>query len=226
MPNPSIQKYYPALNNLITLDSLPEGVDFLKTIVDNVFNNIYYKDFQSSVSNDGSVAFYSLRIVTKDRIDCDLFFGLKFILNRDFDDQGISSFPVTLHYSWPIIAYLKAFDLQNFSFTPREFYEMGLIVFNISEEQVLAHAINTFITVVNPSANPINQFVDDVNAELADVLTSPIAYPTSNNKLQELNIALKEQLGEFGSIAVFLTYILVNSDLQETKEKVRTFFEV
>lgn len=100
-----------------------------------------------------------------------MFFGLKFVLNRDFDNQGISSFPVTLQYNWPIIAYLKAFDLQNFSFTPREFYEMGLIVFNISEEQVLAHAINTLVTVTNPSTNPINQFVDDVNNELIDVLT-------------------------------------------------------
>src|SRR5690606_27704738 len=158
------------------------------------------------------VAFYSLKIVTKDRIESDLFFGLKFILNRDFDDQGISSFPVTVHYSWPVIAYLKMFDLQSFSFTPREFYEMGLIVFNISEEQVLAHTINTLVTPVNPSVNPINQFVDDVNAELADDLTSPIAYPTSENKLQELSIALKEQFGDFGSVAVFLTYLLVNSD--------------
>lgn len=218
-------KYYPSLKNLITLDAIPDSVDFIKSTLTNLFSKIHYKDFQSSVSNDGSVAFYSLRIVTKERLDVDLFFGLKFVLNRDFDNQGISSFPVTLQYNWPIIAYLKAFDLQNFSFTPREFYEMGLIVFNISEEQVLAHAINTFVTVTNPSTNPINQFVDDVNNELIDVLTSSIPYPTSENKLQELSIALKEQLGEFGSIAVFLTYIFVNSDLQETKERVKTFFE-
>lgn len=164
-------KYYPSLKNLITLDAIPDSVDFIKSTLTNLFSKIHYKDFQSSVSNDGSVAFYSLRIVTKERLDVDLFFGLKFVLNRDFDNQGISSFPVTLQYNWPIIAYLKAFDLQNFSFTPREFYEMGLIVFNISEEQVLAHAINTLVTVTNPSTNPINQFVDDVNNELIDVLT-------------------------------------------------------
>lgn len=228
MPNnPTIQepKYYPSLKNLISLDQIPDSVDFIKTALSNLFGKIYYKDFQSSISNDGSVAFYSLRIVTNERLHVDLFFGLKFILNRDFDDQGISSFPVILQYNWPIIAYLKAFDLQDFSFTPREFYEMGLIVFNISEEQVLAHAINTFVTVANSSVNPINQFIDDINIELADLLTTPITYPTSENKLQELSIALKEQLGEFGSIAVFLTYILVNSDLQETKQKLRTFFE-
>lgn len=223
MSNPP--KYYPSLKNLITLDSFPEEVDFIRTILDNVFKKIFYKDFQSSVSNDGSVAFYSLRIVTKERIDCDLFFGLKFILNRDFDDQGISSFPVTLYYSWPVIAYLKAFDLQNFSFAPRDFYEMGLIVFNISEEQVLVYAINTLVTPANPSVNPINQFVDDVNAELGELLTSPLTYPTSDNKIQELNVALKEKFGDFGSVAVFMTYLLVNSDIQETKERVKNFFE-
>lgn len=223
--SPIEPRYYPALKNLITLDSIPDSLDFVKNISDNLFKKIFYKDFQSAVSRDGSQAFYSLKIVKKGRLDFDLFFGIKFILNRDIDDTAISSFPVIVQYNWPIIAYLKAFDLQNFSFTPREFYEMGLIVFNISEEQVLAHAINTFVTVTNPSTNPINQFVDDVNNELIDVLTSPIPYPTSENKLQELSIALKEQLGEFGSIAVFLTYIFVNSDLQETKERVKTFFE-
>ena len=217
-------KYYPSLKNLITLDAIPDSVDFIKSALTNLFSKIHYKDFQSSVSSDGSVAFYSLRIVTKKKIECDLFFGLKFILNRDFDNQGISSFPVTLDYSWPIIAYLKAFDLQNFSFSPREFYEMGLIIFNISEEEVLDYAVNTLVVTANPSVSPINQFVDDVNSELGSILTSPIPYPTSDKKLDELSIALKEQLGEFGSIAVFLTYIL-STDLATTKQKVQSFFE-
>ncbi|WP_291131744.1 hypothetical protein [Flavobacterium sp. UBA7682] len=225
MPTPPVQKYYPSISNLITLDSLPESVDFLKTILVDTFRKIHYKDFQSSVSNDGSVAFYSLKIVTKDRIDANLFFGLKFILNRDFDDQGISSFPVTLNYSWPIIAYLKAFDLENFSFTPKEFFEIGLIVLNISEEQILAHAINTLVNPLSPSIDPIQQFVNDINTELAEDLTSPIAYPTSDNKLQELSLALKEQFGDFGSIAIFMTYILVHADLQATKDKLKNFFD-
>ena len=206
-PTPQIPKYYPALNNLITLDSIPDSLDFVKNISDNLFKKIFYKDFQSSVSNDGSVAFYSLKIVKKGRLDFDLLFGLKFILNRDIESTDITSFPVIVQYNWPIIAYLKAFDLENFSFTPREFYEIGLVVFNISEEQVLAYAINTLVTTPNSSVNPVNQFVDDVNAELGETLTSPISYPTSENKLQELSIALKEQFGEFGSIVVFLTYI-------------------
>lgn len=226
MPTPPNIKVYQPVSNLVTLNSLPDSFDFIKSALDALFSKIYYKDFQSSVSNDGSVAFYSLKIVTKDRIDCELFFGLKFILNRDFDDDGISSFPITLNYSWPIIGYLKAFDLENFSFSPKAFYEMGLIVFNISEEQVLAHAINAFVNPLNPSIDPIHQFVDDINAELADDLTSPIAYPTSENKFQELSSALKEQFGDFGSVAIFTTYILVHSDLQATKDRLKNFFKV
>jgi hypothetical protein len=222
---PTVQKYYPSLNNLITLDDIPDSVDFLKSALTSLFSKIHYKDFQSSVSSDGSTAFYSLRIVAKDRIDCDLFFGLKFILNRDVDNLGISSFPVTLQYNWPIIAYLKAFDLQSFTFTPREFYEMGLIVFNISEEQVLAHAINTLVTPLNSFGDPIHQFVDEVNSKLAADLTAPIPYPTSDNKLRELSISLTDQLGDLGSIAVFLSYIVDHSDVQATKDKVKTFFE-
>lgn len=67
-------KCYPSLKNLITLDAIPDSFDFIKSALTRVFSKIHYKDFQSSVSNDGSVAFYSLRIVTKEPLDMYFFF--------------------------------------------------------------------------------------------------------------------------------------------------------
>jgi hypothetical protein len=220
---PTNIKVYQPLSNIATLGSLPDSLDFIKNALDAIFSKIYYKDFQSSVSNNGSVAFYSLKIVTKERIETELIFGLKFILNRDFDDDGISSFPVTVNYNWPIIAYLKQFDLQNFSFSPRDFYEMGLIVFNISEENVLNNAISVFVPA--DSQNPINKLVDDLNEALEDILPSPIPYPVTENKLAELSVAIKELYGEFASTAVFIAYILAGSDLSAAKEKLNDFFK-
>ncbi|UMY66134.1 MULTISPECIES: hypothetical protein [unclassified Flavobacterium] len=217
-------RYYPSLQNLITLDDLPDALDFIKTVISDVFSKIHYKDYQSAVSADGASAFHSLRIVTRDRISANLIYGLKFILNRDFDDQNISSFPVTVRYHWPILAYLKSFDLNGFSFTPREFFDIGLVVLNVTEEDLLAKAINTLVTVPDISVKPINKFVDDINSKFGDLLDAPIPYPISGDKITELLVALKSKIGETASEIVFLTYILATTDLQETKNRMNTFF--
>ena len=46
--SPIEPRYYPALKNLITLDSIPDSLDFVKNISDNLFKKIFYKDFQSA----------------------------------------------------------------------------------------------------------------------------------------------------------------------------------
>ena len=92
---PFEKPYYPKLSNLITLDNIPSALDFIRNIAQNIFNKIHYKNYQSSISPLGESAFYSLSIVTKDRLDFELFYGLKFVLNRDQEDTEISAFPVT-----------------------------------------------------------------------------------------------------------------------------------
>ena len=91
-------KYYPSLKNLITLDAIPDNVDFIKSALTRLFSKIYYKDFQPSVSNDGSAAFYSLRIVTRERLEFKIpGTELSFIPNPDYDDSNISSFQLLLN---------------------------------------------------------------------------------------------------------------------------------
>lgn len=129
MPN---LPYYPKLSDLITLDQIPESLEFIQTISQLVFNKIYYKDYQASISPYGDSAFYSLSIVSKSRIEFELVYGLKFILNRDFQNNTISSFPVTVQYNWPIVAYISQFNLANFSFSAEEIFKCCNIMLNTS----------------------------------------------------------------------------------------------
>jgi len=98
MPTPPNIKVYQPVSNLFTHSSLPDSFDFIKSALDALFSKIYYKDFQSSVSNDGSVAFYSLRIVTRERLEFKIPGTEKsFILNLDYEDSNISSFQLLLN---------------------------------------------------------------------------------------------------------------------------------
>ncbi|GGG67332.1 hypothetical protein GCM10007332_32720 [Epilithonimonas arachidiradicis] len=185
-----------------------------------MFSKIYYKNYQASVSPSGESAFYSLAIVSKTRIDFNLVFGMKFVLNRDF--ASISSFPVTVQYNWPILAYLKQFDLENFSFTPEDIFDIALVCLNISEQRVINEAINVF---VNSTGDPIRQFVDDVNRELGDDLSAPIPYPISNDRISELVSSINTAYGKGSAFAVFGSYILSKADLSETKNNLKRFFK-
>lgn len=165
MPStPVANRYYPRLSEVITVDDLPEFLHFAQVGLDTLLDKIHYKNLQYSKSHRGDAAFYSLDIVSKN-IGIDLPFGLRFVLNPDTDgDPAISSFPVTLQYQWEILAFLRSFNLQSFAFTSEAFYELGLQIFRVSDDQVLAHTLNNF---VQPSSNTVTayqQLITDINA--------------------------------------------------------------
>ncbi|QEE50665.1 hypothetical protein FUA48_14080 [Flavobacterium alkalisoli] len=224
MPVNTNLKYYPSLKNLITLDSIPDSFDFVKTMAADIFEKIFYKDFQSSVSNDGSTAFYNLEIITREQIAFDLLLGLKFVLNRDTDQNDISSFPITIEYNWPIIAHFKSFDIETFSFSLEDFYKLGLTVFNISEIEVVDQAIKNRAVDIPPSLNPVNLFVDDLNTALSGHLSAPISYPVTDNPAQELVRDIEIKYESIASVAVFKTYLL-NTDVATTQDNTEAFFK-
>ena len=221
MPNLLQKPYYPKLSDLITLDNIPSSLDFVKNISQSIFSKLYYKNYQASIGSLGESAFYSLSIVPKDQIGFDLVYGLKFVLNRDYEDSTISSFPITVQYNWPIIAYFSQFNLDSFSFSPQELYNIALVSLNLTEVTIINQAINVF---TNTTQDPVNKFVDDVNVDLAGSLSTPIPYPTSDDRINELVISINNSYEEGVSLAIFTTYILDNFSISSTKNNLKKFF--
>src|SRR5690606_16917352 len=205
----------------VTLDQIPSSLDFVKNMAQAMFNKIYYKNYQESLSPLGESGFYSLSIVAKDRVGFDLPFGIKFVLNRDFQSFTISSFPVTVQYYWPIIAYFKQFNLDNFGFSAEEIFNIALVSLNLTETTVINEAINVF---VNTTGDPIQKFVDDLNSALGNGVNTPIPYPTSADRLGELVDSINLAYGNGAAYAAFATYILENGNLAQTKSYLELFF--
>lgn len=138
MPEPIkavTKRFYPALSDLITVDDLPEFLNFAESGLDVLLSKVFYKNFQFSKSFRGDAAFYSLDVITKN-IGIDLPFGMRFVLNPDEEgDSTISSFPISLEYQWEVFAFLKSFNLQNFSGDPASMFTMGLEIFRVKDEK-------------------------------------------------------------------------------------------
>ncbi len=222
MPNqaPVTHRYYPRLSSVVTPDQIPEILGFIKDGVIGLLDKIYYKDLQYSKGPKGDSAFYSLSIVSK-RLDIELpGTGISLVLNPDMtgNDSQISSFPITIEYQWKILAYLRQFSLGNFSFEPQQIFEVALRVLNITEEQAIAHIINTFVKPQNQNT-PLMQFVED----LADDQDLDLDFPTDATTVTDVVKDIYSKAGKYASLAAFATY-LVTTDIQETGKKVKEFF--
>ncbi len=223
-------RYYPRVSELLTVHDLPDFLSFAQDGLNEIFDRIHYKNFQFSKSYRGDAAFYSLDIVTSKQIKLTLPFGISMVLNPDFSggDSNISSFPITLQYQWEILAYLKSFNLSNFSFSLEDFYRIGLSVFRLNEDQVMAHVFNNFIEPANPTSSKYQQVVDDINLfyGFLPANNNLLVLPAGEPSIQTLISAIKSHAGidKIVSLLLFGLYIL-DSDLSITKLKLQRFYQ-
>ncbi|MCJ7932805.1 MAG: hypothetical protein MUW56_04035 [Chryseobacterium sp.] len=223
---PVTHRYYPRLSSVITQDDIPDILGFIKDGVTNLLDKIYYKDLQYSKGPKGDSAFYSLSIVSK-RIDIEIpGTGIALVLNPDLknNDSKISAFPITIEYQWKILAYLRYFSLGNFSFEPQQIFEVALRVLNVTEEQAIAHFVNTFVEPSDQDITPLVQFVNDMNAAYGGWSGNPIPVPTNATTITEVVQQIFSRAGKYASLAAFGAYLLTN-DLQETGNNVKKFFK-
>lgn len=213
-------KYYPALSDIITTDDLPDFLGFIKDGLETVFDKIYFKDYQVSKSITGSSAFYSLSIVSRKKLALELpGTGIFFVLNPDYNDSTISSFPITVFWQWEVMRYIRYFNLNDFSFTPEDFYNLSLEVLNLDEDQAIQLAISTFVVQTNPSLTKFGQLVADINTLYGSTIVIDETLP---NKIEELIVQV-ELLNKNIFPTVFALYIL-QTGIDQTKDKINTFF--
>ena len=227
-PPAIVRRYYPTLSSVVSLDDFPESLGFVKQAIQQLFSKIHYKDLQYKKSPKGDAAFYSLTIVSN-KLGIELFgSGISLVLNPDetgtSPDFNISAFPVTVEYQWKILAYLRSFDFSNFSNTPQEFFELGLIILNVSEEQAMAQFINTFTVPIDEFTSPLQQFVNDLKQLNSDPAIQTLNLPISDNtKLSEVAQSINQHTGKYATLYAFGAYLLKN-DLNDTKEKLGQYF--
>jgi hypothetical protein len=213
--------FYPSLATIIPVDSLPNELGFIKDGLTNLLSKVYYRNLQYSINERGDKGFYSLSIVSLTRIDFEIpGTGIFLILNpsHDIAVPDISEFPIVVNYDWPILGYLRQFDLANFSFAPGDFFDLALAILDVSERQLLDRVLTVFID----SPTPINTFVDDINA----LHGTSIPHPVSGDPTGEVLAAIDATSGldDAGKL-MFAAYILDSLSQGGTLDRLKTFFD-
>lgn len=216
---PENYQYYPALSDLIDIGDMPEFLSFIKDGLQQALSKTYFKDYQSSLNIDGSSGFYSLAIVSKQKFALEIpGTGIFFVLNPDYSDSTISSFPVSLFWQWEILTYIKYFKVNGFSFAPEDFYKLALKIFKITEQQVLQLAIDTFVYPSNDTITAFQQLIADINL----LYSSTIAVnENDDDKFEQLNAQI--QLLNKEVIPTIFTIYLIATNPAQTFEKINYF---
>lgn len=219
----SVTKFYPPITAILPVDSLPNELGFIKTGLTSILSHIYFRDLQFSKNDRGDAGFYSLSIVSLKRLDIEIpGTGIFLILNPSHDPvtPDISEFPITVAYQWPILGYLRQFDLATFSFQPGDIFDVALQVIGVTPRQVVERALALFVV----SATPIDQFVDDVNGLFGTAVAHPD--PLSPDPLGDVLQAIDNEAAIKGAGgAVFALYLLDALSDDATRSRIKTFFE-
>ncbi len=218
------RRYYPRLSEIASMDDMPASLSFLQKGIDTIFGKIHYKNLQYTKSPNGDAAFYSLDIVSSKKLGINLPGGIELVLNPDATDSYISSFPVSLQYEWGILGFVNGIDLKTFKFTPKEFFDLGLKVFKLTDAQFLAHILNNFVTPANSSTNSYQQLVNDINAKFNTAIIPPY---NDDENIVDFVERIKQQ-GDFKNtlgFVLFQLYIL-GTDEQKTKGNIESFYNI
>jgi hypothetical protein len=209
------EKFYPPISTLIELDNLPEQLSFIKSGLQTLFNDIYYRDLQYSKSARGDAAFYSLSIVSKKRLDFEIpGTGMFLILNPGYNPGDTSIFPITLSYEWKILSYLRSFNLGNFSFKAADIFDIALKILAINEHKLIERALSVYNT-------SIGGFVNDVNS----YYNTSIPLPSGPNPIDEVVTSIRTEPSlKDSSTVIFGVYLLDSVSDGDTKSRVNTFF--
>lgn len=214
-------KYYPALSDIVTINDLPEALNFLEEGIQILFSRIYYKNLQFSKSIRGDSAFYSLDIVSTKKLAIELpGTGIFLVLNPDHQDHSISSFPLTVEWEWKVLAFRAYFKLDNFSFSINDYFNLLIDVFNIDESYSLDLAVRKFVIPYNQSISRVHQLVDDLNL----YYNISIAYPINiDTEFDDIILQLHDQANVTAYEAIMLIYIMIGS-LNEQQDRLNSFF--
>ena len=138
---------YPKLTDIVSLEKLPEELNIIDSLLQNLLDDLYYSEYHVAKSRLGDVGYYQLRIISLKKIGF-TFPGteIELVLNPTFISSGeITEIPLSFQYKLEIIKYAKALDPSNFSANPRQYFDVLLSIVDLSTQQILQGLIIAFL---------------------------------------------------------------------------------
>ncbi|KAA5532402.1 hypothetical protein F0919_16560 [Taibaiella lutea] len=218
-------RYYPSVQHIFNAPEdkmMNKDFDFFNNWIKKGAQYVFSKDLQTSGSSNGDAAFYSLSLVF--RKDSVFQFGNSgFELKIRTDSSGIATPAVLIQQQYKILAYLRSFNPDTYN--PADLknkFQLGLMIYNISEEQAMANFLNNFIVADKKHAGtPLQQLKNDLKQKKKINLVFDEA--KDEKILQKIATQIYEQSNVYSSQALYDLYIQ-SATATATLQKFNQFF--
>lgn len=199
--------YYPSLDSLLPLNRIPEQFGNAKELLADVFDELYYSDFSTYSSNDGATRSFNVTIITPGKLGFDLpgGNGTKLVFMPG-DDGKHSAIPLSVTLNWPVLKYIRSFNLANFGWDFRSFFEIFIEFSGINPADLMSSALKI---VFDDMVNPIIKLKDRAKDEFDIELEIP------NGPLYEQVLYVIDQLHDAGENIYEFIYKTVLKEFQD-----------
>ncbi|HBS86429.1 MAG: hypothetical protein A2W91_19640 [Bacteroidetes bacterium GWF2_38_335] len=164
--------YYPKLKRLISVPELPELFSFFSDNVNDLLDQLRYHNLIVSKSPSGDMTYYSVDILTENKIGISIpGTGIKIVLNPpdSLGNQGGSEFKIIIFKRHEVLKFIHEFELETFSFSADDIKNLIFNIFNTNEEDIIQSIISNFVIPSGTIADEfeyIETFINQVNSNL------------------------------------------------------------
>lgn len=213
--------YYPLLKNVISIDSLPEELSFVRDGIFELIEDVFLREYQIETSAKyNSIGAYVSVLVYK-RIDIEIpGTGVFLILNPEIDPEGdvtSSVIPISLQIDKGLLDKIGLTSLSSFSGSPSDYFKF------ISELLGLSDYLFYEITTRAILNNDIQVLIDDINAYYSP--TTPISITNTDvltNDILSLLIEIEnnDTLSDLELTAYDIIYTLYIENAPDTDTQI------
>lgn len=217
-------QFYPSLTTLLPLESIPPNLGFIQGALEDVFDNLFYRDLQVQKSKLGDAGFYQLSLVLYKRLGFEIpgTGGAALVLNPGQVSGQTTEIPIALSYRWDIVKYIKGFDNASLMELPRLLFDAFVEISGATSSALLVELIDRFH---GAAADPVQAFVDAYNLDnVPTVLLTKLNDPDPEAVIEDLLGQLDEVQEVNVYELVFAAYLNLGTSVEDVFAQVSAFF--
>ncbi|MBW8242520.1 hypothetical protein K1F50_06875 [Muricauda oceani] len=208
---------YPVVSDLLPLEKIPSELQGLREALENVLDEVYFKDFRVGQSYHGEAAYYAMTLVTFNPLGLNIPFvqDLKLVLNPN--GQGNTEIPISFDYSWEVLKYLNGFNFSSFDNSVTSIVEVLMELAGITKTEVLDQVLGSFFT----GADTLEDFVSAFNTGQGSSIFVDPTVPTS---LQVTDVVNQIEKADLDVIGFVVDQYLTGADFSESLDNLNGVF--
>lgn len=221
---PADVQFYPSLSTLLPLERIPPNLGFIQGAMQDVFDNLYYRDLQVQKSARGEVGFYQLKLVLFKRLGFEIpgTGGAALVLNPG-QGSGTTEIPIALGYRWEVLKYIRGFSGASAAELPRLLFDAFVEISGATTPALLGELISRFHGAT--TGNPVQEFVDAYNLDNFPAI--PLTVPPGTDPdeiLEDLLVQLQDVQEVTVFELLFSGYLNLATSVEEVLSELSAFF--